>query len=148
MPALRNRGLSAPSRSAPGPSDPIREKTRERGPDYRVSADGAGLGVAWKATRQDKNASFGEAADISFGEPVNAAPVIIDGAHPWPGRAAPPRPTDVQGTPRQGCPARPEIWSAPFGPIGPHKKMRPIPRDRPRRVLPCRGGQDARPAFP
>jgi hypothetical protein len=46
-----------------------------------VTADGAGLGVAWKATRQDKNASFGEAADISFGEPVNAAPAVIDGAH-------------------------------------------------------------------
>ena len=46
-----------------------------------MSADGAGLGVACKATRQDKNASFGEAADISFGEPVNAALVVIDGTH-------------------------------------------------------------------
>lgn len=148
MPALRDRGLSAPSPSAPGPTDPIPREDRRRAPDYRVSAEGAGLGVALKATRQDKNASFGEAADISFGEPVNAAPVVIDGAYPWPARASPPRPSEVQGTPRQGCPARREIWSAPLGPTGPHKKTRPIPRDRPRRVMPCRGGQDARPDTP
>jgi len=43
-------------------------------------------------------------ADVGDGEPVNAALVVLDGATAWSGRAAPPRPTDVQGALRKGVP--------------------------------------------
>nr|WP_233248103.1 DUF736 family protein [Caulobacter sp. D5] len=47
-----------------------------------MSADGAGLGVAWKATSKDNNEYPSmKLDDISFGEPVNADSVVIDGAH-------------------------------------------------------------------
>ncbi|MDR6624500.1 DUF736 domain-containing protein [Caulobacter segnis] len=58
------------------------EKTGERGPDYRVSAEGADLGAAWKKTSKDNNEYLSmKLDDISFGEPVNAALVVIDGEH-------------------------------------------------------------------
>lgn len=58
------------------------EKTGERGPDYRVSADGADLGAAWKKTSKDNNEYLSvRLDDVSFGQPVNAALVVIDGVH-------------------------------------------------------------------
>ncbi|NQE65035.1 DUF736 domain-containing protein [Caulobacter sp. RHG1] len=58
------------------------EKTGERSPDYRVSANGADLGAAWKKTSKDNNEYLSmKLDDISFGEPVNAALVVIDGVH-------------------------------------------------------------------
>ncbi|MDR6530289.1 uncharacterized protein (DUF736 family) [Caulobacter rhizosphaerae] len=47
-----------------------------------MSADGADLGAAWKKTRKHNNEYLSmKRDDISFGEPVNAALVISDGAH-------------------------------------------------------------------
>ena len=128
-------------------SDPARD-ARAR-PQLRVSADDAGLGVACKAISKDGNASLSLKPPTSASTNRSMPPRWSSTAPtPWSGRTAPPRPTDHQGTLREGRPACPEVWSAPLGPIGPHKKTRPMPRDRPRRVLPYRGGQDARPAFP
>ena len=58
------------------------EKTGERAPDYRVSAGEADLGAAWKKISKDKNEYLSvRLDDISFGQPVNAALVVIDGVH-------------------------------------------------------------------
>jgi uncharacterized protein (DUF736 family) len=58
------------------------EKTAERGPDYRVFAGQTEFGAAWKKTSKDNNDYLSvKLDDLSFGEPVNAALVVIDGVH-------------------------------------------------------------------
>jgi uncharacterized protein (DUF736 family) len=58
------------------------EKTAERGPDFRVFAGQTELGAAWKKTSKDNNEYLSvKLDDLSFGEPVNAALVVIDGVH-------------------------------------------------------------------
>jgi len=58
------------------------EKTAERGPDFRVFAGGTEFGAAWKKTSRDNNEYLSvKLDDLSFGEPVNAALVVIDGVH-------------------------------------------------------------------
>jgi uncharacterized protein (DUF736 family) len=58
------------------------EKTAERGPDYRVFAQGAEVGAAWKKTSKDEKDYLSvKLDDISFGEALNAALVVIDGVH-------------------------------------------------------------------
>jgi uncharacterized protein (DUF736 family) len=58
------------------------DKSGERGPDYRVFAGQTDLGAAWKKISKDNNDYLSvKLDDISFGEPVNAALVVIDGVH-------------------------------------------------------------------
>ncbi|MBQ1562057.1 DUF736 domain-containing protein [Caulobacter sp.] len=58
------------------------EKSGERGPDYRVFAGQTEFGAAWKKTSRDNNEYLSvKLDDLSFGEPVNAALVVIDGVH-------------------------------------------------------------------
>jgi uncharacterized protein (DUF736 family) len=58
-----------------------RERTRERGPT--TGCRPIARAWAWPGRRPERTAArpVDEAADIDFGEPVNAALVVIDGTH-------------------------------------------------------------------
>jgi len=60
---------------------PVQNKT-PNGPDYRVYAGAAELGAAWKKVSKEENPYLSVTLDdVSFGQPLNVALVVIDEVH-------------------------------------------------------------------
>ncbi|WP_426031274.1 DUF736 domain-containing protein [Caulobacter sp. DWP3-1-3b2] len=61
---------------------PVTDKVGEKSPDFRVFAGKAELGAAWKKTSRENNDYLSvKLDDPSFAAAINAALVVIDGAH-------------------------------------------------------------------
>lgn len=82
-PSTRREDPGAIRNLAPDAADRPHRRLRDgaRGPDYGAPAKGADLGATWKTLDKDDGDLPMKPDDISFGEPVNAALVVIDGVH-------------------------------------------------------------------
>jgi uncharacterized protein (DUF736 family) len=61
---------------------PVDNKPSDKSPDFRITCGSANLGAAWKKTSKDNNDYLSvKLDDPSFAGPINAALVVIDGAH-------------------------------------------------------------------
>lgn len=61
---------------------PVAEKASDKSPDYRITCGKANLGAAWLKTSKDEKVYRSvRMDDPSFGRPIDAALVEIDGVH-------------------------------------------------------------------
>ena len=61
---------------------PVTDKAGDKSPDFRVFAGKAELGAAWKKTSRENNDYLSvKLDDPSFAAAINAALVVINGAH-------------------------------------------------------------------